>query len=70
MVKEVIIWMLTSNTSKAGGKKKREPVCLQHSDLVLWLVKIQLEQLELEKHHYLEERGIQLKGEKKPNRFS
>lgn len=65
MVKEVIVWILTSNICKTGWKKRREPVCLRHSDLVLWLVKIQLGPILLEKHRYLEETGIQLRREKK-----
>lgn len=65
LVKEVIIWILTSNTCKTGWKKRREPVCLQYSYLFLCLVKVQLESVLLENQHYLEERGTQLRKKKK-----
>jgi len=65
LVKQVIIWILTFNTCKIGWKKGREPVCLRHADLFLWLIKIQPEPVLLEKQHWLEERGTQLRGNKK-----
>lgn len=40
-------------------------MCLQHSDLFLWLVKVQSESVLLEKQHYLEERNSIKKNKEK-----
>lgn len=53
LVKEVIVLELTPPlTCKIGQRKGSEPVCTQHFDLFLWLVKI-LESMLMEKKQFL-----------------